>query len=98
LENLNDVKLTAQVSRALHLKKVHVATEFVDVECKVEMEHAKSLGLSLLQNELTEKAPQAPDNLMKTLKKLIGLVDDAYNYISDVVDGKTNIDSSIGRY
>eukprot|EP00210_Caulerpa_lentillifera_P004763 g4547.t1 len=98
LENLNGVKLTAQVSRALHLNNVHVATEFVDVECKVEMEHAESLGLSLLQHGLTEKMPQAPDNLMKTLKKLIKLVDDAYNYVSNVVDENSKGDSTIGRY
>ena len=77
--------MTAHVSRPLHLKGLHIATEFVEVECRVDMQQIEGVDLRLLQSGFIENLKSPPENLMATLNKLIELVEDAHAYVSAVV-------------
>lgn len=39
-----ELAITAHVSRPVQLKGRHVATEFVEVDCQIQMEEAEKIG------------------------------------------------------
>lgn len=92
------LSIQAHISRPVSLKGKHVATEFVELECTVQMEDAEKVGLQLLQNGSTGKLPTESEGFLTSFKKLQCMVDDIYNYVDRVVTGREDGDPRVGRY
>lgn len=88
----------AFVSRALALGGHELAREFLEVPCEVrptEMEHVSE---DLLSTELTEKLPGDMESLADSFERLQQSLQQAQNYVDDVVAGKRKGNTAIGRY
>ncbi|GMH41569.1 hypothetical protein BSKO_09479 [Bryopsis sp. KO-2023] len=94
----DSLAITAHVSRPVLLKGNHVATEFVEVDCQVQMQEAEKIGLHLLQNGSVESIPTDAEGLLGSFKKLQSMVSEVHEYVHDVVAGKATGDPNIGRY
>ncbi|KAK9843940.1 hypothetical protein WJX84_006794 [Apatococcus fuscideae] len=89
--------IKAYISRALLLAEKQLATEFVQVDCEVKTADLGSLGVDLMEKEISEKVQHDADSLETCISQLSLCLEQASEYVDKVVEGKQKPDQAIGR-
>mmetsp|Transcript_11231 Transcript_11231/g.33713 ORF Transcript_11231/g.33713 Transcript_11231/m.33713 type:complete len:288 (-) Transcript_11231:1486-2349(-) len=95
--------IKAFISRLLTLSKKHpedapLATEFQEVPCEVRTAEVEKIGVELLSNPKTAKLPANADSLGQSIERLEASISAAQEYVSAVVEGRTQGERHIGRF
>lgn len=97
--SVNDrLSIKSYISRKLILKDTPLAAEFVEIPTQVMTTLAETMGLDILKKEKLDSIPKDTEHFKQSFKKLHELINQAHDYVSDVLEGKREADVAIGRY
>lgn len=86
------------VSRTLCIQGRELAREFLEVPCEVKTVEAERMGVDLLRSAECEKIPDDMEGLVATFDRLQRSLQQAEEYVADVVSGKQQGSVAVGRY
>eukprot|EP00884_Botryococcus_braunii_P007735 jgi/Botrbrau1/16963/Bobra.49_2s0025.1 len=92
------ITIAAYVSRPLLLNDKQLGVQFQEIDCEVRTVELEKLGVDVMQKVETDKLPKEMDSLEVTFRRLLTLLEQTYDYVDGVVEGKTPADPVIGRY
>jgi translation initiation factor 3 subunit F len=95
---VNDrVSIKAHVARKLMLGGQEIASEFVEVPATVLTSGAEGLALDALREEKLDAIHGDSENFRKAFATLQGLIGQAHEYVTAVVEGRREADVTVGR-
>ncbi|PKU87271.1 eukaryotic translation initiation factor 3 subunit F [Dendrobium catenatum] len=93
-----EASLKCYVSFNLSLGDRQLAAQFQEIPLDLRMIEAERVGFDILKTTIVDKLPNDLEGMEATMKRLLALIDDVYNYVDGVVEGRLIPDNNIGRF
>ncbi|KAI0519053.1 hypothetical protein KFK09_006493 [Dendrobium nobile] len=93
-----EASLKCYVSFNLSLGDRQLAAQFQEIPLDLRMIEAERVGFDILKTTVVDKLPNDLEGMEATMKRLLALIDDVYNYVDGVVEGRLIPDNNIGRF
>ncbi|XP_010534569.1 PREDICTED: eukaryotic translation initiation factor 3 subunit F [Tarenaya hassleriana] len=89
--------IKAYVSVNLSIGDQPLAAQFQEIPLDLRMVEAEKFGFDILKSTAVDKLPSDLEGMELTMERLLALINDVYNYVDNVVEGRTSPDNNIGR-
>ncbi|KAL6968377.1 Eukaryotic translation initiation factor 3 subunit F [Sarracenia purpurea var. burkii] len=93
-----EASIKAFVSVSLSLGEQQLAAQFQEIPLDLRMVEAERVGFDILKTTMVDKLPNDLEGMEATMERLLALIDDVYQYVDDVVEGRVAPDNNIGRF
>eukprot|EP00262_Sarcandra_glabra_P012699 TRINITY_DN3326_c0_g1_i1.p2 TRINITY_DN3326_c0_g1~~TRINITY_DN3326_c0_g1_i1.p2 ORF type:complete len:284 (-),score=30.98 TRINITY_DN3326_c0_g1_i1:312-1163(-) len=93
-----EATIKAYVSVNLSLGDRQLAAQFHEIPLDLRMVEAERVGFDILKTTVVEKLPNDLEGMETSMERLLALIDDVYNYVDDVAEGRVEPDNHIGRF
>ncbi|KAK3280920.1 hypothetical protein CYMTET_11261 [Cymbomonas tetramitiformis] len=98
--NMTDghMAIKAYVSTPLMLGDKPLATQFHQVAVDLRMAEADRVGVDLLKTQQSESLPADVEGLEQSVTRLQSMLDEVLYYVNEVIEGRVEVNNSLGRY
>ncbi|XP_009403465.2 eukaryotic translation initiation factor 3 subunit F-like [Musa acuminata AAA Group] len=93
-----EASIKAYMSVNLSLGDRSLAAQFQEIPLDLRMIEAERVGFDIFKKTAVDKLPNDLEGMEASMERLYALIDDAYKYVDDVVEGRVNPDNDIGRF
>jgi translation initiation factor 3 subunit F len=93
-----EASIKAFVSINLSLGDQQLAAQFQEIPLDLRMVEAQRVGFDILKTTAVDKLPSDLEGMEASMERLLGLIEDVYKYVDDVVEGRVEPDNNIGRF
>ncbi|TKY56841.1 Eukaryotic translation initiation factor 3 subunit F [Spatholobus suberectus] len=90
--------IRAIVSNNLSLGDRQIAAQFQEIPLDLRVVEAERIGFDTLKATAVDKIPSDLEGMEASMGHLLGLIDDIYKYVDDVVEGRIDPDNKIRRF
>ncbi|KAJ4972390.1 hypothetical protein NE237_005489 [Protea cynaroides] len=93
-----EASIKAFVSINLSLGDRQLAVQFQEVPLDLRMVETEQVGFDILKTTMVDKMPSDLEGMEASMERLLTLINEVYNYVDNVVDGRVTPDNNIGRF
>ncbi|THU49138.1 hypothetical protein C4D60_Mb06t06400 [Musa balbisiana] len=93
-----EASIKAYMSANLSLGDRSLAAQFQEIPLDLRMIEAERVGFDIFKKTAVDKLPNDLEGMEASMERLYALIDDAYKYVDDVVEGRVNPDNDTGRF
>ncbi|XP_047334721.1 eukaryotic translation initiation factor 3 subunit F-like [Impatiens glandulifera] len=86
------------VSVNLSLGDHQLAAQFQEIPLDLCMVEAERVSYDVLKSTSVDKLPNDLEGMEASMKHLLALIEDVYQYVDDVAEGRVEADNDIGRF